>query len=142
MAVRSGEAVWEGTLREGGGSVKVGRGLLEAPFSWDSRFEQGAGTNPEELIAAAHAGCYSMSVSSRLGQARYVAKRIHTVARVTIEMVEGHHAITGVALEMEAEVPGISETAFASIAEAARTGCPVSRALAAVAITLKARLLA
>ena len=141
MAVRRGEAEWGGTLREGKGMLRVGSGLIEAPFNWGSRFEQGVGTNPEELIAAAHAGCYSMSVSSRLGQAGYPPKRIHTVARVTIEMVEGHHVITGIALDMEAEVPGMDETAFAGIAEAARTGCPVSMALAAVEITLTARLL-
>ena len=123
MVVRRGEAERGGTLRDGKGMLRVGSGIIEAPFNWGSRFAQGAATSPKELIAAAHAGSYSMSVSSRLGQAGHPAKRIHTAARATIEMPEGHRAIIGIALDTETDVPWMDEAPRAGIAEAPRTGC-------------------
>ncbi len=141
MAVRSAEAVWEGDLNSGKGRVRVGSGLFEGPFSFSSRFEEGPGTNPEELIGAAHAGCFSMALSAGLGRAGFMPKRIHTVAQVTIEVVNGHHKITRIALDTEAQIPGIDEATFLGQAEAAKKGCPVSQALAGVEISLKARLL-
>jgi osmotically inducible protein OsmC len=140
MAIRKAEAVWEGTLREGKGSVKLGSGLFEGRYSFTSRFEEGAGTNPEELIGAAHAGCFSMALSGDLGRSGYTPKRIHTTAQVYLEKVEGRSKITRIHLNTEAEVPGIDEKTFLEQAEGAKTGCPVSRALAGVEITMEAKL--
>jgi lipoyl-dependent peroxiredoxin len=140
MKVSSAEAVWEGGLRDGKGTMKVGSGLFEGPYTYSSRFASDAGTNPEELIGAAHAGCFSMALSGRLGTAGYPPKRIHTTAQVTVEVVEGHHQITHIALDTEAIVPGLDEAGFVAQAEAAKVGCPVSRALTGVPITLTARL--
>ncbi|GAB4547794.1 MAG: OsmC family protein [Anaerolineae bacterium] len=142
MAVRNAEAVWEGNLRQGKGSVKLGSGAFEGAYSFVSRFEEGAGTNPEELIGAAHAGCFSMALSADLERAGYTAKRIHTTARVHLETVDGKPTITKIHLDTEAEVPGIDEKSFLAQAEGAKKGCPVSRALAAVEVTLDARLIA
>ncbi len=141
MAVRTAEAVWQGSLKDGKGSMKFGSGAYEGAFSFASRFEEGTGTNPEELIGAAHAGCYSMALSAGLGKAGFTPERIATKARVTLGTVDGNARITEIHLECDAKVPGIAAAAFQDIAEATKKGCPVSAALAGVNITLTARLL-
>jgi lipoyl-dependent peroxiredoxin len=140
MATRTAEAVWEGTLREGAGRVKLGSGAFEGLYSFRSRFEEGAGTNPEELIGAAHAGCFSMALSAGLSRAKLTPRRIRTTARVHLENVDGSFRLTRIELDTEAEVPGLDATAFSEHAETAKETCPVSVALAAVPITLNARL--
>ena len=140
MPVRSSEAVWEGSLREGAGRVKLGSGAFEGPYSFVSRFEQGAGTNPEELIGAAHAGCFSMALAAGLARAGFTPQRIHTTADVHLEKVDDAFRITHVDLATDAEVPGMEEAAFQEHAATAKQNCPVSRALAGVEIVLEARL--
>lgn len=139
MFIRTGDAVWEGTLREGTGSLHHGH--CDEPYSFQSRFAEGEGTNPEELIAAAHAGCFSMFLSGVLEEAGYRPERIHTRANVRLEHTKGGYSITSIELDTEAHVPGVGETAFLASAEEAKAGCPVSRALAVPSITLKARLI-
>jgi lipoyl-dependent peroxiredoxin len=138
MAIRKAQALWEGTLREGHGVMKFG--TFEGPFSFVSRFEEGNGTNPEELIGAANAGCFSMSLSAGLGRAGFTPQLIETVAQVTLDKVDGKSRITRIHLECEAEVPGIDAETFAKIAEDSKTNCPVSAALAGVQISLDAKL--
>jgi len=133
-------AVWEGSLKEGKGRMKLGTGAFEGAYTFKSRFENGAGTNPEELIGAAHAGCFSMALSAGLGRAGFTPKRIETSARVHLEKVGEAFRITRIDLTTEAAVPGIDAKAFQDQAEAAKKGCPVSAALAAVTISLDARL--
>ena len=140
MAVRTSEAEWRGDLREGAGRVKLGSGAFEGSYSFPSRFEDGKGTNPEELLGAAHAGCYSMALSAGLSKAGHPPTRVHTVARVHLEKVGEGFGITRIELECDAEVPGIDAAAFQEQADGAKTGCPISKALAAVEITLKATL--
>lgn len=139
MIIRTAEARWEGNLRQGKGNVKLGSGAFEGKYSFGSRFEQAPGTNPEELIGAAHAGCFSMALSMILEQAGYTVERIHTTARVSIDKLPGGYKITGIELETEGSVPGIDDTTFREKAESAKQGCPVSMALA-VPITLRTRL--
>ncbi|MGH9405525.1 MAG: OsmC family protein [Terriglobia bacterium] len=141
MPTRSAEAEWKGNLSDGGGKMKLGSGAFEGPFSFKSRMESGAGTNPEELIGAAHAGCFSMALSHQLASAGHPPKRVHTKAAVKLEKTDSGFAITGIELDTEGEVPGISEAKFLELAEAAKRGCPVSKALAGTNITLRARLL-
>jgi len=141
MAIRKADAVWKGNLREGSGTLKLGSGAFESPYSFASRFEDGAGTNPEELLGAAHAACYSMALSSALGRAGYTPSSIHTKAIVHLGKVDEKNRITLIELETEAEIPGISPDKFLEIAEATKSGCPVSVALASVEIRLKATLL-
>ncbi|OFV84177.1 MAG: peroxiredoxin [Acidobacteria bacterium RBG_16_64_8] len=138
MPVRRSEATWRGTLKEGGGTMKLASGLWEGPYTFSSRFEEGAGSNPDELLSAAHAGCFSMFLAGLLTDKGYVPERIHTTAKVhlragpTIEKIE---------LDSEAEVPGVDDATFQELAAQAKTACPVSKALAAVPeITLNARL--
>src|SRR6202008_4425987 len=126
MATRNGSAVWEGTLREGKGTVKLGSGAFEGPYSFSSRFEEGTGTNPEELIGAAEAGCFSMALSANLEKAGHPAKRISTVATVKLEMVGGGPKITSIDLKTDAEVPGVDNAKFREIAEQTKKTCPVS----------------
>ncbi len=140
MPVRTASAVWEGSLKEGGGSMRLGSGAYEGPYSFGSRFEEASGTNPEELIAAAHAGCFSMALSAGLGRAGFTPKRVATSARAHLEKLEAGFAITRIELSTEAEVPGIDEAAFRREAEGAKANCPVSKALAGVEIVLDARL--
>ncbi|HEX8184470.1 MAG TPA: OsmC family protein [Blastocatellia bacterium] len=140
MVTRAGSAVWEGTLREGKGAVKLGSGAYEGPYSFASRFESGTGTNPEELIGAAHAGCFSMALSAGLTKAGFSPKRIATTAKVHLENVGGSFKITSIELETEAEIPGIEEQTFLEQAETAKKNCPVSQALAGTEIKLHARL--
>jgi osmotically inducible protein OsmC len=141
MATRNGSAVWEGTLKAGKGTVKLGSGAFEGPYSFSSRFENGAGTNPEELIGAAEAGCFSMALSANLEKAGYPAKRIGTTAKVTIEAVGGGPKITSIELDCQGEVPGIDEAKFREQAEQTKKTCPVSVALAGTEIKLNANLL-
>lgn len=141
MPVRRANAVWEGGLRSGKGLMRLQSQAFEGPYSFPSRFEEGPGTNPEELIAAAHAGCFSMALAASLEREGFPPKRVSTEARVHLEMVEGKATITRIELITEAEVPGITPEKFQEIAQAAKEGCPVSRALGAVKeITLEARL--
>ncbi|MDB6147269.1 MAG: peroxiredoxin [Spartobacteria bacterium] len=141
MAIRTGSAVWEGTLKQGKGNVKLGSGAFEGAYSFSSRFEEGKGTNPEELIGAAEAGCYSMALSANLEKAGHPAKRISTVATVKLELIGGGPKITSIDLKTEAEVPGIDEGKFHETAEQTKKTCPVSVALAGTQINLDARLI-
>src|SRR5918999_6138258 len=137
MATRNGSARWSGDLAGGSGTVTIGDGAWTGSYSYASRFEEGPGTNPEELIAAAHAGCFSMALSFMLEQAGYTPERIQTAARVFLERVGEGFKITAINLETEARVPGIDEKTFLDKAEAAKNGCPVSQALAGVEINLQ-----
>jgi osmotically inducible protein OsmC len=141
MAVRTAEGEWKGSLKDGVGQITLGSGAYSGPYSFKSRFEDGTGTNPEELIAAAHAGCFSMALSAGLAGAGFVPTRVHTSAKVHFGPVEGGFAIGKIELTTEAEVPGIDSSAFQEQAEAAKKGCPISKALASVPITLTATLL-
>jgi len=141
MATRTGSAVWDGTLKQGKGTMKLGSGAYEGAYSFSSRFEEGKGTNPEELIGAAEAGCFSMALSSNLEKAGHPPKRISTVATVKLEMIEGAPKITTIDLKTEANVPGIDEAKFREIADQTKKGCPVSKALAGTQINLDAKLL-
>ena len=140
MATRTAKAQWDGTLKEGKGTMSLGSGAYSGQYSFASRFEQGTGTNPEELIAAAHAGCFSMALSSALGKAGFTPRRINTTASVFLEPVEGGFGITHIDLKTEADVPGIDNGKFQEIAGGAKKGCPVSKALAATTINLDAKL--
>src|SRR3954470_14362709 len=140
MPARIGTAVWEGTLKEGKGSMKLGSGAYEGPFSFASRFEEGAGTNPEELIGAALAGCFSMAFASNLTKAGHPPTRISTTADVKLEMVDGGPKITTIELNTDAEVPGIDDQTFQEQGEATKKGCPVSKALTGTEIKLNAKL--
>ncbi|MDQ1393036.1 MAG: lipoyl-dependent peroxiredoxin [Acidimicrobiaceae bacterium] len=142
MAVRSAHARWEGPLVGGKGTMDTESGAFSGQYSFSSRFEEGGGTNPEELIGAAHAGCFSMAFAHGLAEGGHVATSVDTTARVTIKPVDGGFAITGIELTCEAVVPGISDAEFQAAAEATKVGCPVSKALSAVPITLDARLIA
>lgn len=138
MPKRTASAVWEGNLREGKGTVKLGSGAFEGQ-SFVSRFEDGAGTNPEELIGAAHAGCFSMALAAGLTKAGHNPKRISTNASVSLEKVGEGFKITTIELNSEGEVPGIDEQTFLAAAESAKRNCPVSQALAGVDIKLSAK---
>ncbi|HEX4792740.1 MAG TPA: OsmC family peroxiredoxin [Humisphaera sp.] len=140
MPVRNADATWEGGLKGGKGKVKLGSGAYEGNYSFLSRFEQGTGTNPEELIGAAHAGCYSMALSAMLERGGHVPTRVHTTAKVHIEKVGEGFKITKIQLQTEGTVPGIDEKTFKETAEKAKTGCPVSQALSATPIELEAKL--
>jgi len=141
MPIRRAEAVWNGILRDGSGTMTTGSGGCEGAYSYGTRWEDVPGTNPEELLGAAHAGCFSMALASALERAGFQSKRIHTDAMVHLGKVDGKSRITLIELICEANVPGISPEQFHEIAEATKTGCPVSAALAATPIELKARLL-
>ena len=140
MPIRTSTADWSGTLKEGHGHMRFGGGAYDGAFTFNSRFADGGGTNPEELIAAAHAGCFSMAFSGDLTGAGFPPKFIRTNAELHLETVDGKPTITQIDLICGAEVPGIDAAKFAEIAEGTRTGCPVSRALKAVKITLDATL--
>src|SRR6185295_11061042 len=140
MATRTGSAVWEGTLKQGRGTMKLGSGAFDGPYSFSSRFEEGKGTNPEELIGAAEAACFSMALSANLEKAGHPAKRINTTATVKLEMVDGAPTITTIDLNTEADVPGIDDKAFQEQAEKTKKTCPISRALAGPKINLSANL--
>jgi osmotically inducible protein OsmC len=137
MAIRTSTAEWKGTLREGSGTMKVGRSGYEGPFTYASRFEAGPGTNPEELIGAAHAGCFSMFLAALLTKAGFKPTRIATTA--TVHLGDGP-TITLIELDTHAEVPNLTEADLQTHAEAAKKGCPVSKALAGPEIRMKASL--
>jgi|SRR5215471_18744068 len=137
---RSASAVWIGDLKQGKGTVSTANGVLKStPYSFTSRFENGAGTNPEELIAAAHAGCFTMATSATLGRAGFTPEKLSTEATLTLEQVQGAWTITTIHLKLNGRVPGISREKFAEIAADAKANCPVSRVLKAN-ITLDATL--
>ena len=140
MAKRTASAVWEGTLREGKGRVELGSGAFTGQYSFASRFEEGTGTNPEELIGAAHAGCFSMALAAGLTKAGFNPTRISTKASVSLEKVGEGFKITTIELNTEAEIPNIEEAAFIEQAETAKKNCPVSQALTGTEIRLNAKL--
>ncbi len=141
MPVRKANAVWEGNLFKGKGTVEVESGLFKGSYSFLTRFEDGKGTNPEELLGASHAACYSMAFSSMLGEKGYKPVRIYTEANVSIEKVGDGFAITKILLITRGVVPDIDKETFLKIANEAKVGCPVSKALASVNIELEATLL-
>ena len=141
MAIRTADAEWKGNLRQGDGHMKFGGGAFDGRYSFSSRFEEGTGTNPEELIAAAHAGCFSMALSLILGEAKLTAERIDTNAEVTLEKLADGFAITAVHLTLKAKIPGADKATFEELAAKAKAGCPVSKVLNAT-ITLDATLVA
>jgi osmotically inducible protein OsmC len=138
MAVRKAEAVWEGTLKEGSGRMRFGSGAFDGAYTWASRFAEGEGTNPEELVGAAHAGCYSMFLSALLTKEGFKPRRIQTTA--TVHLGDGP-TITTIELNTEADVPEVSQETFDNLAQEAKAKCPVSKALSAVDIQLNARLI-
>lgn len=138
---QSASAEWNGSLKEGAGTMSVGSGAVNGPYTFASRFETGKGTNPEELIGAAHAGCFSMALAAALGRAGHSPTSIHTNAKVHLGTSEAGPTITRIDLETEGVVPGIDAAQFQEFAEGAKKGCVVSRALAGVQnITLTATL--
>lgn len=139
MAVRKASAVWKGTLREGAGTMRLGSGAYEGPFTYASRFEEGTGTNPEELIGAAHAGCFSMFLSALLSKAGFSPTSIETTA--TVYLGAGP-TITDIELNSQVVVPGLEESRLQELAAEAKANCPVSKALSAVNIKLNVQLLA
>ena len=141
MPTRNANATWNGDLKNGNGIVKLDSGSYEGEYTFASRFEDGEGTNPEELIGAAHAGCFSMALSLELSEAGYDPESIETRAEVTFEVIDGGPGITGIKLITEASVPDIDGDTFQQFAEGAKEGCPVSKALAGTEITLDATLL-
>lgn len=140
MPIRTATGVWRGDLKGGDGTVALGSGAFEGAYSFPSRFEQGPGTNPEELIGAAHAGCFAMALSGALATAGFTPTEVRVEARVHLGRDDKGAAITKIELVCRATVPGIDADAFAAQAQAAKTGCPVSKALAAVPIELDAAL--
>ena len=140
MPVRNASAVWEGNLPSGRGTLTVGSGAFEGSYSFASRFEDGPGTNPDELIGAAHAGCFSMALANMLAQAGHTPESIRTEAKVQLAKVGDGFKITLIELNTEGIVPGTDEKTFLKHAENAKTGCPVSQALAGVEVRLLAKL--
>jgi osmotically inducible protein OsmC len=137
---RAATAVWKGTLKDGKGSISTASGVLaNTPYSFSARFENGQGTNPEELIAAAHAGCFTMALSAQLSTMNFTPENLRTEATVSLEKLDAGWTISKVHLEVAASVPGISPSAFESAAASAKANCPVSRLLKAE-ITMTARL--
>jgi osmotically inducible protein OsmC len=141
MPVRSADARWEGALQSGKGTMRLAGGAYEGPYSFSSRFEDGSGTNPEELIAAAHAGCFSMAFAAGLGGAGYEPVSVQTTAKLQFDKGDQGWRVTRIDLVTEAEVPGIDEAEFQERAEAAKKGCPVSVLLSSVDIGLEAKLI-
>jgi len=140
MPVRSSEAEWTGNLTAGKGSIRLGSGAFEGKYDWGSRSADAPGTNPEELIGAAHAGCFTMALSAQLGNAGFTPTRLHTTAKVHLIKNETGFVIPKIELELEGEVPGIDAATFDQQAQIAKTNCPVSKALAGPEITLSVKL--
>jgi osmotically inducible protein OsmC len=137
---RTGSAVWQGDLKNGKGALSTTSGVLkDTQYSFSTRFESGAGTNPEELIAAAHAGCFAMAFSAMLGKAGFTPDKVAAKAEVSLEQVQGNWTITTINLQLDAKVPGIDRAKFEEVANDAKKNCPVSRVLNAN-ITLQATL--
>ena len=142
MVVRRASAVWDGDLKRGQGTMRFGSGAFEGAFTYASRFESGSGTNPEELLGAAQAGCFSMALSADLAEAGFTPQHIETEARVHLERTDAGHRITTIDLMTKAVVPDIDEAKFMEMANKAKEGCPVSNALTGVKRNLKATLVA
>ncbi|HET6481457.1 MAG TPA: OsmC family protein [Actinoplanes sp.] len=141
MPIRTASARWQGNLTEGSGTIKTGKGGFQGNYSFKSRFEEGEGTNPEELIAAAHSGCFSMAFSKALADAGFTPTSVETVAKVHLDKTDAGMSVTRIDLETEGDVPGIDESTFQKIAEDAKANCPISRLLSPGAeITLSAKL--
>ena len=140
MPTRNASATWNGDLKSGNGNFKGSSGALQGSYSFGTRFENASGTNPEELIAAAHAACFSMALSAGLGKNGFKPERVSTTAAVSIDKVGEGFKITRIKLSCEAKVPGVDAGKFQEIANATKTGCPVSGALSAVPIELEAKL--
>ena len=132
MPTRTANAHWDGDFKRGGGTVAVESGAFSGPYNFSGRFENGSGTNPEELLGAAHAACFAMALSVGLTQAGTPPESLDVEAKVTIDQVEGGFAITRIDLDLRGKVPGIDEAAFNEAAAGAKAGCPLSKALAAV----------
>jgi lipoyl-dependent peroxiredoxin len=140
--VRKGSAVWNGSLKEGKGTVSTESGTLSnAQYSFATRFENGKGTNPEELIAAAHAGCFSMALSAQLGNAGVTPQSLETTASVTLEKLDTGFTVTKIHLDLTARIPGVDKAVFDKAAADAKAGCPISKLLKAAEITLTTNLL-
>jgi osmotically inducible protein OsmC len=138
--IRKASAVWNGSLKEGKGTISTDSGVLsKTQYSFSTRFENGAGTNPEELIAAAHAGCFTMALSAQLGSAGITPESLETTAALTLEKLEAGFTITKIHLDVTARIPGVDRAAFEKAAQDAKAGCPISRLLKAE-ITMSARL--
>jgi len=140
MPTRNAQATWTGNLKEGNGNIKLGSGAWEGKYSFGTRFEGAPGTNPEELIGAAHSACYSMALAAGLGKNGFNPQSVHTTAAVTLEKVGEGFKITKIKLVSEAKVPNIDNAKFQEIATATKSGCPVSQALSATPIELEAKL--
>ena len=141
MIIRTAQALWQGDLKNGKGEFSLGSGAFTGKYSFTSRFEEGKGTNPEELIGAAHAGCFSMALSADLSKGGYTVDEIQTEAQVTMDKTEGGFAITKIKLLTKARVQNITMAEFAKYASEAKQNCPISKALACVDIELEAHLL-
>ncbi|MBL7261465.1 OsmC family protein [Paractinoplanes lichenicola] len=141
MPIRSASARWQGNLTEGSGTIKTGKGGIQGNYSFKSRFEEGEGTNPEELIGAAHAGCFSMAFSKALADAGFTPTSVETVAKVHMDKTDAGFSVTKIDLETVGDVPGVDDGTFQKIAEDAKANCPISRLLSPGAeITLSAKL--
>ena len=141
MPIRTATAQWQGNLTEGSGTIKTGKGGIQGNYSFKSRFEEGEGTNPEELIGAAHAGCFSMAFSKALSDAGFTPTSVDTVAKVHMDKTDAGFSVTRIDLETQGDVPGVDESTFQKIAEDAKANCPISRLLSPGAeITLSAKL--
>jgi osmotically inducible protein OsmC len=140
MPARTASAVWQGDLKSGKGTMRLGSGAFEGQFSFASRFEEGTGTNPEELAGAAHAGCFSMAFSNELSKAGFIPTRVATTAKVHLEKDAAGFSISRIDLETEAQVPRIEAGKFQEIAAAAKKGCPISKLFAGAQINLNAKL--
>jgi len=140
MPVRNASARWEGTLKEGSGKVSLGSGAFEGQYNFSARFEEGTGTNPEELLGAAHAGCYSMALNASLERAGHTPNYVHTEAKVHLNRVDGAMTVNQVDLIVEAEVPGLDDATFQQFAADAKSACTISRALNVPEVTLQATL--
>jgi osmotically inducible protein OsmC len=141
MAIRKARAVWDGNLKQGRGTISLGGDEVQLPFGFASRFEEGAGSNPEELIGGAHAGCFSMALAHELSEAGHPPTQIETTAHVQLEKSDDGFVIPKIELKTKAEVPGVDDETFQRIAQGAKENCPVSKALSATEITLSAKLL-
>jgi lipoyl-dependent peroxiredoxin len=130
MPIRTASARWQGDLAQGSGTIRTGKGGYEGNYSFKSRFEEGEGTNPEELIGAAHAGCFSMAFSKLLAEAGFTPTSVETTAKVHLDKTDAGMTVTRIELETMGEVPGIDETTYQKLAEEAKANCPISRLLA------------
>ena len=141
MTKRNANAEWQGNVEDGSGTITVGDGVFKGAYSYDSRFGEGEGTNPEQLLAAAHAGCFTMALSNVLSSAGHIPDSLHTDARIQLRNIDGRPSLTRINLDTQGHVPGVDEEQFQSYAEEAKANCPVSRALTGIPeIVLTAKL--